>query len=45
MNRDEMIAALFRLRDEGYALMQTKIIPVLGLGISMILGKQTADNT
>lgn len=29
MNRDEMIAALFRLRDEGYALMQTKIIPAV----------------
>ena len=29
MNREEIIAELFRLRDEGYALMQTKIIPTV----------------
>jgi len=29
MNRDEIVAELFRMRDEGYARLQTKILPTL----------------
>ena len=29
MNRDEIIAELFRMQDKKYALMQTKIIPTV----------------
>ena len=32
MNRDEIVAELFRLRDPGYAALQAKIIPTLPAG-------------
>ena len=39
MNRDEIVAELFRLRDENYAAMQEKIIPTIPAG--SIIGVRT----
>ncbi len=39
MNRDEITAELFRLRDEGYAAMQAKIIPTMAA--DRIIGVRT----
>ena len=39
MNRKEIVAALFRLQDKGYAALQKKIIPTAG----KIIGVRTPD--
>ena len=39
MNRDEIVAELFRMQDKDYALMQVKIIPTVAAG--RIIGVRT----
>ena len=39
MNRDEIVAELFRMQDKDYALMQAKIIPTVAA--ERIIGVRT----
>ena len=39
MNRDEIVAELFRMQDKEYALMQARIIPTVSAG--RIIGVRT----